>query len=514
LEKAAGITAVKKQAPTNWRWLRRASQALFFILFLYLLLITLEAAVPAVHDLFFDLDPLIGISSMLASRSWIVGASLGLITLVMTVLLGRAWCGWVCPMGTVLDWVPSRKTKRDAKDIAGYWRYVKYGLLLAVLFSALLGSLSLIFLDPITLLFRTLASSILPGLSWILKSVESWFYNFSFLSGVAGWMDSSLRPWLINEQTFQVSSYILLAVFSGVLTLNAVRSRFWCRYLCPLGGLLAFVAKGAQFRLKASEAECKSCGRCSTVCPTGAIDAENRFAVKVEECTLCLKCVDSCRFNAFKFSKPEVKQTVPDYDASRRQFFYTLGAGIAAGVLLKYLPLITTRKTNLFVRPPGATEESLQNKCIRCGECIKVCPTGAIQPSSSANEWDTLWTPRLDLRKGYCVYSCNSCGQVCPTGAIYPLSLVEKRHYVMGKALIDEKRCIAYVEQHDCGVCEEMCPVPTKAITNNEQFVTNKDQRRVKVKFPVVSEMCIGCGICEAKCPVEGEAAIKVYPVA
>ena len=69
--------------------------------------------------------------------------------------------------------------------------------------------------------------------------------------------------------------------------------------------------------------------------------------------------------------------------------------------------------------------------CIRCGACVKVCPTNVLQPASSMG-LEGAWTPVLVPRLGYCDYSCNACGQVCPTGAIPALTLEEKRTRVLG----------------------------------------------------------------------------------
>jgi len=117
-------------------------------------------------------------------------------------------------------------------------------------------------------------------------------------------------------------------------------------------------------------------------------------------------------------------------------------------------------------------------------------------------------------RVGYCDYSCNSCGQACPTGAISKLTLEEKRRTVVGIARIDQERCIPYAEGLNCIVCEEMCPVPKKAIRVDEQEVEGPNGDTTVVFLPtVVEDQCIGCGICEYRCPVEGESAIRIFPV-
>jgi MauM/NapG family ferredoxin protein len=181
--------------------------------------------------------------------------------------------------------------------------------------------------------------------------------------------------------------------------------------------------------------------------------------------------------------------------------------------MLRFLPTLK-KQDPILLRPPGSSEEQVLSKCIRCGECVKVCPTGVIQPSFSAENWTGLWTPMLVTRLGYCDYSCTSCGEVCPTGAIAQLSLDEKRNTVIGIARIDKQRCIPWAEGRECIVCEEMCPVPQKAIHLSGQGSGNRGNDTSGVQLPrVIVDLCIGCGICEQQCPVEGEAAIRIFPV-
>jgi ferredoxin len=91
------------------------------------------------------------------------------------------------------------------------------------------------------------------------------------------------------------------------------------------------------------------------------------------------------------------------------------------------------------------------------------------------------------------------------------LSLEEKRQQVIGQAHIDRDRCIAWADRTDCIVCEEMCPVPDKAIVLEPTEMRNPAGEIVTVQLPYVDrQKCIGCGICEFKCPLRGEAAIRV----
>jgi len=118
----------------------------------------------------------------------------------------------------------------------------------------------------------------------------------------------------------------------------------------------------------------------------------------------------------------------------------------------------------------------------------------------------------LAPRLGYCDYSCTACGDACPTAAIPRLSLEDKRLTVIGHATIDRNRCLPWADNITCLVCEEMCPLPEKAIILEDVTVTTPTGETVAVRRPsVVHERCIGCGICENRCPLNGEAAIRVY---
>lgn len=494
-----------------WRRARTAVQVTAFIIFLYLLIgLVNNGKTPLPHHLFFILDPLAGLMAMVGGREFIPVMAFGLITLASALFIGRAWCGWVCPMGTVLDWTKGGRGKHlPGKEPA--WRTVKYGLLFAVLTGAAFGTLTLAFLDPVTLLFRSLVSVVLPVVDITVTGTETLLYGFEPLRGPLDIFDTFFRNFIMPvSQPLYVASASIGLLFAAVLALNVVRPRFWCRYLCPLGALLGLASRVSLFRITAAEAECTSCGRCSRECPMGAIKGDRTVSVRTSECTLCLDCMVKCRAGAMKFARQSPPYSA--YDPSRRQFITASGLALLVGGLVR-LPSFARGGALLLVRPPGASEDSLRGLCVRCGQCIKVCPTGGLQPSVLTEGLDQLWTPTLVSRIGYCDYSCNACGQTCPTGAIRPLVLEAKRQQVIGLASIDETRCIPFAENRDCIVCEEMCPVPQKAIVLDQVVVTGKDNRPVTVHRPrVVHRRCIGCGICEYKCPVEGQAAIVVIP--
>lgn len=492
------------------RRLRPLVQAAALLLFLYLLLATRRDSSPVLPvQLFFRLDPLVGLASMIAARAWIGPLALSLLVVSLTLILGRVWCGWLCPLGTVLDLFSPGKTG-NGPDPVTRWRQVKHFVLLAILFAAILGSLGLAFLDPIALLTRTLAVGFVPALNIGLGALEELLYSVPFLQAPVEWFEAHVRaPWLPANQPFYWPNLVLIAVLMVVIALNRVAERFWCRYLCPLGGLLGLMSKMALVR-RTVGAACTGCQRCSRVCPTGTIDPARGFASDPAECTVCLDCVVTCPRDDVRFSTHTRSAARQPYDPSRRQVLASLALGAGGVVLMRLVPR-GWQVADSLIRPPGAQQEQFWARCVRCGECMKVCPTSGLQPALWQAGPEGLWTPVLVPRTGYCDYSCHSCGQVCPTGAIPPLALEEKRAVVIGVAAVNRDRCLPWAQATPCIVCEEMCPVPEKAIDLEEAEVIDAAGQSLVVQRPhVVAERCIGCGICEFKCPVDGAAAIRV----
>jgi len=497
----------------GWRRIRQAVQILTFVLFVVLLFSTRQGQSGLLpHDLFFRLDPLAGVSAMLAERRWIGRLALGGITLATALLVGRSWCGWLCPLGSLLDWTTPRRPHRDRAPLSARWRQVKHGVWMAVLVAALLGSLTLLMFDPLTLLLRATATAIAPSLTRLVGWLELVLYRFRVLQGPLSTFDHAVRGWLLTppRPTYQ-GGLIAAALLAAVLALNAIRPRFWCRYLCPLGGLLGLFSKLSLVRHVLDSEACTECGLCAQICPTEAIDRNQQFRADPAECVVCLDCRESCPTDAISWGLITGPSERQSYDPSRRQALAAAATAVAGVGLLRLAPWATRQHPRL-IQPPGALDNDLLSKCIRCGQCLKVCPTSGLQPSLIEAGPEGLWTPVLIPRLGYCDYSCNSCGQVCPTGAIPSLGLDEKRQSVIGLAYIDENRCTPWADGFDCIVCEEMCPVPDKAIRLEEHTVTNCSGEEVVVRRPrVIRDRCIGCGICEYKCPLIGEAAIRIY---
>ncbi len=311
----------------------------------------------------------------------------------------------------------------------------------------------------------------------------------------------------ISSSMFR-GSFIIGFMFLGILLLGLLQKRFWCRHVCPLGALLGLFSRLRFYHRSVSE-KCTSCRICYQNCRTEAIGKDFE-STRYTECINCMDCEASCPVHAiqFGFSKKGKPQKV---DLTRRKVLGAGASGLFAVAVWKTSFIHPVRRANA-IRPPGAlVEEQFLDRCIRCGECIRICSTSGqgLQYAGLETGWQGLATPILLPPVGYCEYNCNLCGQVCPTGAIKALSLDEKHRVKMGTAHFDKTRCIPWYYGENCMVCEEHCPVPEKAIKFREEKVLTIDGKETVVMLPyVLEELCVGCGICVVRCPVEGEKGI------
>lgn len=509
--------------------LRKISQILFFALFVVLIFSVVENRIaPPLADLFFRLNPLTALGAMLAAREWIPRLGTALITIGVTVLLGRVWCGWVCPLGSLLGWIPLRKTKRRVDKFSPSLRKIKYFFLVLILGMALLGNLTFLALDPLAILTRTTTTTFIPAFVYAVNAIERALYTLPPLRPLVNWVETLLRGSVLPFEQPAFSQGVLIgSIFFIILGLNAVAPLFWCRYLCPLGALLGILSKVSILR-PVIGANCTGCERCTRICQPGAIlpagSEENRIsaddtslvpqAIVPSECTVCLDCLPSCNSGDIRFVCTFKPSPTQEFDLSRREALSALAAG-AAGLLLLRTDLRIRHRSPWLIRPPGVEDEDdFLARCLRCSQCMEICPTTALQPALREAGLEGLWTPIVVPRVGYCDYGCNACGQVCPSGAIPNLSLDEKRQAVIGKASVNRDRCLPWASDLPCIVCEEMCPTATKSIHLEEVEIIDAEGYETILQRPyVLREQCIGCGICEEHCPLEGEAAIRVYSI-
>ncbi len=478
--------------------LRRFLQGLFLVFFFVLFFSassSLSKFVPP--DLFLRADPLAAAVVLLMAGS--AGAVFlpALVLVISALLMGRAFCGYACPLGTLLD-LGARLARSPRSE--PLWLKARQGLplwlLSFVLLCALLGFSLLAWLDPLVLLSRTTALLLQP---WLLEGAHSLLELIRPVASRNEWF------WL-SDMELQPPRFWLSALSSlwigGIVVLSLWRSRLWCRALCPLGSLLGLLG-GRPLLARSVGDSCLDCGACQEVCPMGAIAQDPRQTSRAR-CLVCARCQEVCPVKAVGFlpgKKPLAASGARGSPAlSRRSLMAAGAAGLIAGLTVKVDAGRASPRDRL-IRPPGALPESLfLEKCLRCGLCMSVCMSHTIQPSLWEAGLDGIWSPRLDLRLAPCEKHCNRCGLVCPTGAIRPLSLEERTHAKIGTAILLRERCLVWEQDKTCLVCDEICPYD--AI----EFKEVEGKRR-----PFVTESrCNGCGYCEHKCPVQGESAIVV----
>ena len=517
---------------------RRCIQILSLIIFLSLLGSTLWPLVPLLipQDFFLRLDPLIATAIPLTVRKFLPSLIPGVLLLFISLLTGRIFCGYVCPMGITLDlshriikWVSDNKRKgsESTLHISPYWRCVKYLILTVILTAAALGVNTALWGTPISLITRFYSLLMYPIVllfgDFAISLVQPIFETFNL---------SSLNYLTVTLRRFD-SLYFLLTFFSMFFLLEALRPRFWCRHLCPAGALLAVFSWQPIWRRKVTN--CITCGQCSRQCPTGAINTDN-IKTYYRECISCHTCKNICPVNGITFS-PFVKNYLPNIKIdsnnndeennknlssgerhnfcpmpSRRAFIGATGAGILLTSVQysgTHSLLRLSARGDIWaencVRPPGSIPEpDFLDRCVRCGQCMKVCPTNGLQPTWLAAGPEGIFSPILVPRRGPCEPDCNGCGQICPTQAIRYLPLDEKRWAKIGTAVVIQYRCIAWADGRRCMVCQESCPYGAVDIVKKEGL---------KVPVPVVnSSRCYGCGYCEQHCPVR-VSAIMVQPL-
>jgi len=584
------------------RWL---VQALFFVLFLWLLLGTeISTSVPEPRggeaagaagdfdrvreptgipvDLFPRLSPLLASATMLAARGLIGLFWPALILIALTVLLGRFFCSWVCPLGTTIDLTdklftrPRRKIGAEAKPRLYDGRRAKYYLLAFLLALAFAGVNLAGWFDPLAIVTRIYVTVFLPALG----AVAFWIFG---PSGRAGeWLATYVFE---PNPPPSLGAVAMFLIFFGVVVLGGlVYRRYWCRNLCPLGALLALLGEYAPLRRRVSPGACIECGICDRECRMDAIPAETEGrATLAGECILCPDCLDVCPNSAVHFlprrsgkaagagasaddAPPRPAVADIPVSLSRRGFLVGVGSGVLAAPLLALDSAAGARsdaRRKYLIRPPAAgnvhaggageiiplpeqMEQEFLVRCVRCEQCVKVCPSGGLQPDWGLGGLAGLWAPRLVPRIGSCEYECNLCSQVCPSGAIPKITREEKRQTVLGKSVFDTNRCIpwrpfapflaalarvesgetvppdfprglpagiAWTKKFDCGTCQEACTSVTHAIRFH-RVVVNSDpdpDKHLEAKLPyIIEDLCVGCGKCENVCPIPDESAIRV----
>lgn len=554
LKTLAGRRAVSAEAGSKRgqriRRFRRISQLLFLSLFFSLLFQTefrgtfdktyseiIRLKYPV--SIFLEMDPLVAFSTAISTHALYNNVIWALVFIAGTILLGRFFCGWVCPLGTISHFFSSFKPERKGKERVETnhykkWMAVKYYLLFALIALSLFTSLQTGLIDPIPFLVRSLSTGILPGINIALRKGLDLLYasNVGVLQTLA---DAGYKVLSISILSYKPQYYhygfVIGMIFLAALVLNRFITRFWCRGICPLGALMGLLSRFSLFGMEKDHAKCDDCNKCILYCQ-GACDPQGKVPWRQAECHLCFNCESVCpndviRFKFFPKLESQSVNVLPDL--KRRRVVESFAAGFVALPLFRSSLGLAKNRNDRLIRPPGSVEEEdFLARCIRCGECMKVCPTNAIQPALFEAGMEGLWTPMLVMRVGYCEYNCVLCSQVCPTGAIWKITEAEKlgkpagedgsigtpkkaKPIKIGTAFYDRGRCLPWAMDIPCIVCEEFCPTSPKAIWVLTEAVTRSDGSTISVQRPRVDvDRCVGCGICENVCPVQDRPAVYV----
>ncbi len=533
-------------ARTRLPLLRRISQIFFLLLFVALLIFTSlrptgsgagDIHMRAPVRLFFEWDPLVAVANALATHALYRGLLWSLFILAPTLFLGRFFCGWICPMGTLQHFVGNMRSeaKRGRQRIESNrykrWQTVKYVVLIVGLVAAFFGSMAIGWLDPFSLLVRSIGLALLPAFNFAVRAVLTPLEHshVAAIKTTGETLHMVLQATVLDfRQAHFAQGLVLGVIFLAILWASLRITRFWCRAICPLGALLGAASRWSILGLHKDAASCDKCNRCLLRCQ-GGDDPIGGVPWRKSECLMCMNCIGSCPHESLEFRFFRKESEVASPDIGRRRTMTGLVAGAAVVPLMRANTGLGKSRHDRLLRPPGSVDETdFLSRCIRCGECMKVCPNNSLHPTLDEAGLEGLWTPTLVPRIGYCEPSCVLCSEVCPTGAIWQITPKEKGWVVgvggqstaasqpvrLGTAFYDRGRCLPWAMATECIVCEEWCPVSPKAIYVEEAQVIDSAGNTKTLKQPRVdASRCVGCGACEYACPLQEHPAVYVTSI-
>ncbi|MDR1921397.1 MAG: 4Fe-4S binding protein [Candidatus Adiutrix sp.] len=376
-----------------------------------------------------------------------------LVMSLLTILGGRWFCGFICPLGA-------------AMDLAGFIR------------------------------------SRLRPQKFSFKKSRAWRALVPGLTLVLFWLGLTL-PFGLLEPYSQMVSVSLFHAGPGLITAAVILAAFlkgrgFCNSLCPTGLILRLLSRSPVLTLRIDPQACLGCGGCRRVCPASCLDSDKR-RLDHDRCLVCLSCAPVCPKGAISFGRERAEPF------GRRGFLRLAGvSALAGGAFLtsqearaKLLPGPSASP----ILPPGALSLAhLNAHCSLCHTCVRACPNQALRPSPGGGL--LLYNkPILDPYQGFCQYDCTVCTRICPTGALQRLSLEEKRLSRLGLVSLDRLECVVVKNGTSCGACAELCPTGAVGMAPGP---SGRDEPSLEQSY------CIGCGACQKACPVRPRAAIWV----
>jgi polyferredoxin len=514
---------------------RRISQVFFLALFLWFCVVS-SLGVEAWQlrgwpvSWFLQLDPLVALGTILTTGTLYVNLLWALVTVILTLILGRFFCGWVCPFGTMHHAVGylGKRSRTLSERIAGNHFHalqsVKFWILVFLL-SAAAGSLLAAgvrrgFQSGPILWMVVAASILMTGLTlrdiWgakrkggaVLIGLVGVWAAAGFLFAGERMIGASLQTGLLDpiplvyrsvnlvllpladsstqvlsvDQRYFEGAWLIGLLFVAALFMNLRIPRFYCRFVCPLGALFGVLSRYALWRIGKTCSDCIQCGLCEQDCEGGC---EPLGQIRIPDCVLCMNCLDGCKHRVIGYrTQPSASGEIVSPNLSRRGVLIALASGVAVIPAVRLEGQLAANWNPGLIRPPGALpEEEFLKRCIKCGQCMRVCPTNIIHPAGFEGGLEGVWTPILNYRVGTsgCQLNCIACGRLCPTAAIRSITLDEKKGLGtfepsgpirVGTAFVDHGRCLPWAMDRPCIVCQENCPVSPKAIFVREHYST------------------------------------------
>src|SRR5450759_2177307 len=333
-----------------------------------------------------------------------------LIVLVLTLLSGRTYCSFLCPLGIGQD-IFSRIGGRFKRKFRRYgfkrpFTILRYSLLaLTVIVTLIWGIYMITLLDPYSIFGRFMTYFAKPAVIVINN----------FLAGILGKFDIyTLSNVPVKEFPLIVYS-IPAAFFILVGTLSFTKGRLYCNMICPVGTLFGLLSKVSLLRIKFDETACTRCGRCSLGCKSSCIDFL-KYDIDVTRCVDCFNCINICQDKALSYGIVKLKKKVHETDESKRKviagfILLLFGLSRVSNGQQKTAPkpkkdsTVKENKTYPVCPPGGVGIEDFNKDCIACSLCISACPNGVLQPALTQYGIAGIMQPVMDYHKSFCTYN-------------------------------------------------------------------------------------------------------------
>lgn len=443
-----------------------------------------------------------------------------IIIIFITLIAGRSYCSFLCPLGIFQDIISRIASMLHIKKSIGFtsaYNFFRYSILaIAVVYYTTTGTFLLIWLDPFSIYGRFASAIVSPALTGINNTaagILSKFNIYSIHSVDIKYADITLLM-------------IIITITMSISAVAAFKGRLYCNTICPVGSLLGLISRFSFLKIIIDKETCIKCGKCENICKSSCIDFKEEH-VDFSRCVSCFNCLNVCPNSSIRFEyafSGKIRNDEQEFDDNELKS-YRENAKIGRRNFLSGMILIPSilsaqsaeNKQQLFIQdrskqkeykkkifssPPGSSEIELFNgKCTACSLCITRCPSSVLQPAVLQYGVYGIMQPFMDFNTGYCNYDCTICSEVCPTGAISRINVAQKHLTQTGKSIFIIENCITYTNGTACGACSEHCP--TKAV--------DMIPFRENLVIPEVNQaICIGCGACEYVCPVRPVKAIYV----